>query len=91
MFTKDSHFACPGYPLEDIKDPTGSGDCFGGSLTGYLAKTRDFSEENMRKAIVNASCIASFNAESFSIEKLKSLSLSDVEKRFEEFREFVRF
>ncbi len=91
LFTEKSHFACPGYPLENVKDPTGAGDCFGGSLIGYLAKTNDFSEENFRKAIVYASCVASFDAEGFSVEKLKELTLKDVEKRFEEFKGFVRF
>lgn len=91
MFSNDSHFSCPGYPLQDVKDPTGSGDSFGGSLIGYLAKTNDFSEENMRKAIVYASCVASFNAEDFSVEKLKELSMSDVDSRYKEFEEIVRF
>ncbi len=91
MFTKDSHFACPGYPLENVKDPTGSGDSFGGSFLGYLAKTRDFSGQNMRRAVVYASCIASFNAEDFSVNRLKEISLRDVERRFLEFRKFVRF
>ncbi|HLC92630.1 MAG TPA: PfkB family carbohydrate kinase, partial [archaeon] len=91
MFTKDSHFACPGYPLENVKDPTGSGDSFGGALIGYLAKTADFSHANMRKAIVYASCIASFNAEDFSVNRLKEISDADVEARFSQFHEFVRF
>ncbi len=90
-FTEKSHFACPGYPLENVLDPTGSGDCFGGALTGYLAKTGDFSEANMRRAMVYASSVASFNAEGFSVEKVKRITLKDVEKRYREFREFVRF
>ncbi|MCH7902498.1 sugar kinase [archaeon] len=91
MFSKDSYFSCPGYPLQNVKDPTGSGDSFGGSLIGYLAKTNDFSEANMRKAIVYASSVASFNAEDFSVEKLKTLTMKDVEKRYKEFEEFVKF
>src|SRR3989344_771280 len=82
MFTDGSFFACPGYPLEKVMDPTGSGDSFGGSLIGYLAKTGDFSHSNMRKAIVYASCVASFNAEDFSVNRLKNVTISDVEKRF---------
>ncbi|MCR4335483.1 MAG: PfkB family carbohydrate kinase, partial [archaeon] len=91
MFTDSKHFACAGYPLEDVKDPTGSGDSFGGTLIGYLAKTNDFSEENMRKALVYASCVASFNAEGFSVEKLKKLTIKDIEKRYKEFEEIVKF
>jgi len=91
MFSGEKHFSCPGYPLQDVKDPTGSGDSFGGSLIGYLAKTNDFSEENMRKALVYASSVASFNAEGFSVEKLKKLTMHDVESRYKEFEEFVKF
>ncbi|MBI4209983.1 MAG: sugar kinase [Candidatus Diapherotrites archaeon] len=90
-FTRNSHFACPGYPLENVLDPTGSGDCFGGALIGYLAKTRDFSERNMRRAIVHASCVASFNAEGFSVDRLKRVKMKDVKRRYSEFRGFVRF
>lgn len=91
FFTRDSHFACPGYPLENVKDPTGSGDCFGGALIGYLAKTNDFSQKNMRKAIVYASCVASFNAEDFSVGRLKSLTITDIKARYSEFKRFVKF
>ncbi|HZX20423.1 MAG TPA: PfkB family carbohydrate kinase [archaeon] len=91
MFTNAKHFSCPGYPLENVLDPTGSGDSFGGALIGYLAKTNNFSEANMRKGIVYASCVASFNAEGFSVEKLKRIALKDVESRYREFAEIVRF
>lgn len=91
MFTNKTHFACPGYPLENIKDPTGSGDCFGGTLIGYLAKTKDFSEKNMRKALVYASSVASFNAEGFSVDKIRKLTMGNVKKRYSEFRGFVKF
>ncbi|MCR4369467.1 MAG: PfkB family carbohydrate kinase [archaeon] len=91
MFTDSKHFSCPGYPLENVKDPTGSGDSFGGSLIGYLAKTNDFSEENLRRAIVYASCVASFNAEGFSVEKLRQISIKDVQARYKEFEGFVKF
>ena len=90
-FTEKSHFACPGYPLENVVDPTGSGDCFGGALIGYLAKTRDFSERNMRRAIVYGSCVASFNAEGFSVERLKGITMKDVKARYAEFGKFVKF
>ncbi len=91
MFTDKKHFACPGYPLEKVIDPTGSGDSFGGALIGYLARTRDFTEKNMRKGIVYASSVASFNAEAFSTEKLSKISEADVRKRYREFKGFVRF
>jgi len=91
LFTKNKHFSAPGYPLENIKDPTGCGDCFGGALTGYLAKTQDSSEANIRKAVVYGSVIASFNAEDFSVERLKKIKHEDIEKRYKEFKDIREF
>ena len=91
LFSGKNYFSCPGYPLENVKDPTGCGDSFAGSLIGYLASSEDFSEKNMRKAIVVASAVASFNAESFSFYKLAEISKRDVMNRVKEFKEFVKF
>ncbi|MBL7055527.1 sugar kinase [Candidatus Woesearchaeota archaeon] len=91
LFTDSKHFNAPSYPLEDIKDPTGCGDCFGGGLIGYLAKTNNFDEANIRKAMIYGSTIASYNAEGFGTERLKEITLEDIEKRykvFEDIREF---
>lgn len=91
LFTVDTHFSAPGYPLENVKDPTGAGDCFAGAMIGYLAKTKDLSESNFRKAMVYASALASLNAEDFSLNNLKRISISDIERRYTEFREIVKF
>jgi ribokinase len=91
LFTKNKHFSAAGYPLENIKDPTGSGDSFGGGFIGYLAKTKDMSETNMRKAVVYGSVIASFNTEDFSLNRLKTLTMVEIEKRFHEFRKIREF
>ncbi len=91
LFTKDKHFSAPGYPLEEIKDPTGCGDCFGGAFIGYLAKTGDLSESNMRKAVIYGSVVASYNAEDFSLNRLKTLTMSDIEKRYKEFKDIREF
>jgi sugar/nucleoside kinase (ribokinase family) len=91
LFTDSRHFSAPGYPLENIKDPTGCGDCFGGAFTGYLARTKDSSESNMRKAIIYGSVLASLNAEDFSIERLRKVTHKDIEKRYKEFREMGSF
>ncbi len=91
LFTKDKHFNAPGYPLENIKDPTGCGDCSGGAFTGYLAKTGDLSEANMRKAMIYGSVIASYNAEGFSIERLKEINQEDIEQRYKEFKDIRDF
>ncbi|MBI2130512.1 sugar kinase [Candidatus Woesearchaeota archaeon] len=91
MFMDGRHFSAPGYPLENTKDPTGCGDSFGGGLIGYLAKTKDFSERSMRKAIVYGSSIASHTAEDFGVNRLKSLTMKDIEKRYNEMREIREF
>ena len=91
LFTNDHHFNAPGYPLEQVKDPTGCGDSFGGALIGYLAKTKNHDQKNLRKAMVYASTIASFNAEDFSLERMKKLSMEEIEKRYQEFVELRNF
>ncbi len=90
-FTDSTHFNAPGYPLETIKDPTGCGDSFAGGLIGYLAKTDDVSERNIRKAIIYGSALASFNAEDFSLNRLKSVTLKDIENRYKEFEDIREF
>ena len=94
LFTKNEHmrhFSAPSYPLETIKDPTGCGDCFGGAFIGYLAKTKDFSEPNFRKAIIYGSVVASHNAEDFGLNRLKHLTMDDIEKRYKEFQDIREF
>lgn len=91
LFTKNKHFSAPGYPLENIKDPTGCGDSFGGAFIGYLAKTKDLSESNLRKAVVYGSVVASHNAEDFSLNRLKILTMNDIEKRYKELQDIREF
>jgi len=91
LFTKNKHFNAPGYPLENIRDPTGCGDCFGGGFIGYLEKTNDLSESNFRKAVIYGSVIASHNAEDFGTNRLKSLTIEDIEKRYKEFQDIREF
>ncbi len=91
LFTDSTHFSAPSYPLEVIKDPTGCGDSFAGAMVGYLAKTGDNSEKNIRKAIIYGSVIASFNAEDFSLERMKRLTKAEIEKRYDEFERIREF
>jgi len=91
LFTDHKHFNAPSYPLEDIKDPTGCGDCFGGGLIGYLAKEDNFDEASIRKAIVYGSAIASFNAEGFGTSRLKEITINDIEKRYKVFKDIREF
>jgi sugar/nucleoside kinase (ribokinase family) len=91
LFTDGKYFSAPGYPLEDVVDPTGAGDSFAGAVMGYIAKTGDISEKNIRKAIIYGSVIASFNAEAFSLNRLKTLTMPEIEKRYSEFKEIREF
>ena len=91
LFSKDSHFNAPGYPLENIKDPTGCGDSFAGALIGYLSGKGSASEQDIRKAIIYGSVIASFNAEDFSLERMKRLTSEEIEKRYSEFQRMREF
>jgi len=91
LFTDDTHFNAPGYPLEVLKDPTGCGDSFAGGMMGYLAKTNNLSESNIRKAIIYGSVIASFNAEDFSLERQKRLTNDEIEQRYKEFEKIRKF
>ena len=91
LFQDTKMFYCPALPLEEVFDPTGAGDTFVGGFIGYLAQTNDISFENMRKAIVYGSAMASFCVEKFGTERLFEVTASDLEARVSEFRELARF
>ena len=91
MFSDSTHFSAPAYPLEDISDPTGAGDSFAGGFLGYLSKTEDFSEQNIRKAIIYGSVMASYNVEGFGTERLVRLTHEEIENRFNEFKAIAHF
>jgi sugar/nucleoside kinase (ribokinase family) len=91
LFQDAKMFYCPALPLEEVFDPTGAGDTFVGGFIGYLAQTSDISFENMRKAIVYGSAMASFCVEKFGTERLFEVTSSDLEARVSEFRELARF
>lgn len=91
MVTKDSCFIAPAYPLGEVKDPTGAGDSFAGGFFGYLASTGDSNEEDIRKAIIHGSIVASFTVEEFSLERLKRLTREEIDSRYREFQNLVHF
>jgi sugar/nucleoside kinase (ribokinase family) len=91
LFQDTKMFYCPALPLEEVFDPTGAGDTFVGGFIGYLAQTNDISFENMRKAIVYGSAIASFCVEKFGTERLFEVTASDLEARVGEFKELAHF
>ena len=91
MFTSDSIFFAPAYPLESVFDPTGAGDSFAGGFMGYLAKTGDISEANLRRAVVYGSAMGSFAVEKFSVQRLLEIDRSDIAGRVADFRRLVAF
>ncbi len=91
LFDKDNVFFAPALPLEEVFDPTGAGDTFAGGFSGYLASTADFSFENMKKAIVHGSNLASFCVEKFGTERMENLSKSEVAKRLLQFKALTQF
>jgi sugar/nucleoside kinase (ribokinase family) len=82
MFSDDDIFSAPSFPLDEVIDPTGAGDSFAGSMIGYLAKTDDLSAENLRKAVVYGSVVASTTVQDFSLKALKQLTPEVVEERY---------
>lgn len=91
MFTKDSVFFAPAYPLESVFDPTGAGDSFAGGFMGWLARTGDLSEANMRRAVIVGSAMGSFVVEGFSLQRLLEVTREDIERRVGEFYTLVNF
>jgi sugar/nucleoside kinase (ribokinase family) len=91
LFTDDIVFSAPAYPMEMIYDPTGAGDTFAGGFIGYLHKTQDLSAENMKRAVVYGSAMASFCVEKFSTTSLENLQYLRVQDRYREFLNLSRF
>jgi sugar/nucleoside kinase (ribokinase family) len=91
LFMGDTIFSAPAYPLEIIFDPTGAGDTFAGGFTGYLYRTRDLSADNLKRAVIYGSSMASFCVEKFSTKALEDLSYLQIQDRFREFKSLSNF
>lgn len=91
LFDHDSVFYAPALPLEEVFDPTGAGDTFAGGFIGHLAKTGDISFENMKRAIIVGSAMASFCVEKFGPTRLKEVTKEDINERIQEFKDLVSF
>jgi sugar/nucleoside kinase (ribokinase family) len=87
----DAVFATPAMPLEDVVDPTGAGDSFAGGFMGHLARTGEVTADNVRKAVIWGSTMASYCVQGFSYDRLRGLSRDDVEGRYRGFVELTRF
>ncbi|MCW9036592.1 PfkB family carbohydrate kinase, partial [Altibacter sp.] len=91
LFHKDDEFFAPALPLEEVFDPTGAGDTFAGGFSGYLAKTGDYSYENMKTAIIYGSALASFCVEKFGAERMIDLPKKEVHQRIQQFKSLTQF
>jgi sugar/nucleoside kinase (ribokinase family) len=91
LFSKGNMFFAPALPLESVFDPTGAGDTFAGGFAGYLTQTKDFSFENMKRAIIYGSAIASFSVEEFGPERLFKLDKHQLESRLKVFKKLTEF
>jgi len=91
LFTKTLHFSAPSFPQENLTDPTGAGDSFAGGVIGYLAKSDDLSDLNIKRAVIIGSVMASFNVEDFSLDRLRRLSEREITERYEMIRKYSIF
>jgi sugar/nucleoside kinase (ribokinase family) len=91
LFHGEHIFFAPALPLEDVFDPTGAGDTFAGGFMGYIAATDDYSFENMKRAIISGSALASFCVEKFGTERLTQITTNDLNHRLEQFVSLANF
>lgn len=91
LFNEDNVFFAPALPLEEVFDPTGAGDTFAGGFAGFLTKTNDFSFENMKKAVIYGSALASFCVEKFGTERMCNLDSKEVFRRLQLFKNLTQF
>jgi sugar/nucleoside kinase (ribokinase family) len=93
LFTADDSFAIPGLLIEEVADPTGAGDSFAGGFLGYLDSvgTEELTGDELRRAMVFGSVMASFNVEDFGTERVRSLEPAEVEARVSDFKSLTHF
>ena len=90
LITRDTIFVAPAFPLENISDPTGAGDTFAGGMVGYLSRVNSINDEELKKAIIYGSVLASFCVEKFSVDGLLSLNDSKINYRFNQFCKLIQ-
>jgi sugar/nucleoside kinase (ribokinase family) len=91
LFTSDSYFAIPAYPLESVFDPTGAGDTFAGGFMGYMASQETLDGAAMRRAMIFGSVMASFNVEEFGTDRVQRLTHEEINERFHAFKQITHF
>ena len=91
LFSEDEMFYAPALPLKEVFDPTGAGDTFAGGFAGYLSKTGDYSFENLKKAVIYGSALASFSVEKFGTERMTNLKKEELYERIVQFKNLTKF
>ena len=91
LISKDSYFVAPAYPVKNVVDPTGAGDSFAGGFVGYLAKSGNFEDGELRKAIIYGTAVASFCVEDFSFKRLAKLTQQELNDRTVELKKIMSY
>ncbi|MDF1516766.1 MAG: PfkB family carbohydrate kinase [Lutibacter sp.] len=91
LFNGDNVFFAPALPLEEVFDPTGAGDTFAGGFIGHITKTGDISFDNMKRAVIAGSNLASFCVEKFGTERMENLTHQEIQKRLLQFKQLTQF
>ncbi len=91
LFHENNVFFAPALPLEDVFDPTGAGDTFAGGFSGFLAKTKNYSFDNMKRAIIYGSALASFTVEKFGTDRISELTEDELNDRLDVFKSLTNF
>ena len=91
LFTRKSFFALPGFPLEDVRDPTGAGDSFAGGMMGHLAALDRYDPQALKEALAYGVITASFTVEDFSLDRLAGIDRGDLDRRVAEYRQMLTF
>jgi len=91
LFHGKDMFYAPALPLPSVKDPTGAGDTFAGGFMGYLASTDDTSFENMKRAVIYGSALASFTVQEFGTDKIKEVTDKELDERIDDFKALMSF
>lgn len=91
LYCRDFIFFAPGYPLEEVFDPTGAGDAFAGGFMGYLARCGGVTGDELRRAMIHGSALGSFAVEKFSVDRLRDLTAGEVHERVRAFRDLTAF
>jgi len=91
LFTREMIFPPCGYPLDEVVDPTGAGDCFAGGFMGPLARSGDLSRKTLREAVVYGNVMGSFAVELFGVERFLDLTMAEIEARYRKYKRMVTF